>query len=112
MTQKDCIFCKIVAGEVPTEMVFDGDQVVAFNDNTPSADTHILIVPKKHVGTFLDLDTKSKLVNEMISTAQKLVKEKGIEKKYKLVINGGSNQIVPHLHLHVLGGRMKNHKII
>jgi histidine triad (HIT) family protein len=105
----DCIFCKIAKGEVPSEKVKESSKVVAFLDNDPSADTHILIVPKKHIETFLDIKQKehAAILAEMLKMAQELVKEKKLQKKYKIVINGGENQYVPHLHWHVLGGEMK-----
>jgi histidine triad (HIT) family protein len=105
---KDCIFCKIVKGKVPTNKIIEMKNVLAFYDIDPSADTHILIIPKIHINSFLDIKKEhSEILNQMLKVAQDLVKAKKIESKYKLVINGGKYQFVPHLHLHLLGGEMK-----
>ena len=102
---KDCIFCKIVKGEISSKIAYEDKDIVSFHDISPSAKVHILIIPKKHIPTFTNI-TKNDLpiLDKMCRVAQKLIKEKKIEKKYKLVINGGSSQFVPHLHLHLLGG--------
>ena len=105
-----CVFCKIVKKEIKSEIVFEGTNVLAFKDSSPSADTHILIVPKKHISSFTEIKKiDGKVVLEMMEVAQKLIKEKKLQKKYKLVINGGEYQFVPHLHLHLLGGEVKKH---
>jgi histidine triad (HIT) family protein len=100
-----CVFCKIVKGEIPTEKVNETGDVLAFNDINPSAETHILVVPKKHIGSLLETKKGDfNILKKMLELSQELIKNKSIEKKYKLVINGGKYQDVPHLHLHVLGG--------
>jgi histidine triad (HIT) family protein len=105
---KDCIFCKIVKGEIPSKKVLESEDVVSFYDISPAADTHILIVPKKHIETFMDIDTDFKdLVSEMFTMARDIIRHKGLEGKYRVSFNGGSLQIVPHLHMHVLGGELK-----
>ena len=104
----DCVFCKIAEGKVPTKILTESETVIAFSDIKPSADTHILIVPKKHIETVMDIKlADSDLLGEMISVAQELIREKGLSKKYRLVFNGGSLQVVPHIHLHLLGGNFK-----
>ena len=104
-----CIFCKIVAGEIPSEKVFENDTVCAFNDVSPEAPVHILIVPKEHIESANDLDDKNiGVVAEIFRTAKQLAKEKGIaEKGYRIVNNCGEDggQSVKHLHFHLLGGR-------
>ena len=82
--------------------------VVAFKDKDPSADTHILVVPKKHIETILDVRKEDmRTIEQMFRLAQQIVKENKLERKYKMVINGGEYQFVPHLHLHILGGEIK-----
>lgn len=104
----ECIFCKIVAGKIPAKKVAETDDILAFYDNKPSAQTHILIIPKQHMESFLDIEEKdSEVFSEMLRLAQNMIKENKIERKYKLVINGGEYQFVPHLHLHLLGGELK-----
>src|SRR5258708_2943909 len=105
---KDCVFCKIVSKEIPSTIAAEMTNVLAFYDNNPSVDIHILIVPKRHIEKFLDIKKEdSNTMSQMLELAQNLIKERKIENKYKLVINGGEYQNVPHLHLHLLGGEMK-----
>lgn len=107
---KDCIFCKIVNGDIPAEKVEDSENVLAFKDIDPSADTHILVVPKKHIANFLDLKKEHmNILSQMLRVSQKIIKDEKIEEKYKLAINGGEYQFVPHLHWHILGGEVKKH---
>lgn len=102
----DCIFCKISSGEVETDKVLENEDLVAFNDHSPSADTHVLIVPKRHVESFLSLDGDV-LLGKMRRAAQQVIRELNLEGGYRLVFNGGKYQHVPHLHWHVLGGNLK-----
>jgi histidine triad (HIT) family protein len=100
----DCIFCKIIKGEIPASKVYDNEKIIAFNDINPKANIHILIVPKKHIESIKHLEELDKeLAGEMLLVAQKLAKEKNME-GYKLVINVGreGGQLVDHLHLHLL----------
>ena len=105
----NCIFCKIVRKEIPSEIIYESDEVMAFKDIEPKAPIHILIVPKKHIETVDHLDPKDeKLVGALIYTAQKIARKLNIaENGYRLVFNvkkhGG--QIVDHIHLHLLGGQ-------
>ena len=105
----DCIFCKIVAGQIPSEILYQDEEVVAFRDINPAAPTHVLIVPRKHIPSVADLSAAdSPLVGHMIGVANKLAREQGIaESGYRLVVNNGrdAGQEVDHLHLHLLGGR-------
>jgi histidine triad (HIT) family protein len=104
----DCVFCKIVKGEIPSKKAADTINVLAFYDIDPSADNHILIIPKRHIETFLDIKKEHmKIVHQMLRLTQKLIKDKKTENKYKLVVNGGEYQYVSHLHWHLLGGEMK-----
>jgi histidine triad (HIT) family protein len=105
----DCIFCKIVEGKIPCTKIYEDDQILAFDDIHPMAPVHVIVIPKKHVSTLMDIDTKSSSVaNNLIDAAQKVAQIKKIAAKgFRTVINcndeGG--QIVFHLHMHVLGGR-------
>jgi histidine triad (HIT) family protein len=102
----DCIFCKIINGEIPSAKVLETDEVLAFDDIEPKAKVHVLIVPKKHIESVKHLEEIDKnLVSELVFTAQKIAKEKELE-GYKLVFNVGreGGQIVDHLHLHLLSG--------
>jgi histidine triad (HIT) family protein len=102
----DCLFCKISKGEIPSEKVFENENVFAFLDINPKAKIHVLIVPKKHIESVKTLEEIDKnLVGEMILAAQKIASEKNMD-GYKLVINVGKDggQIVDHLHLHLLSG--------
>ena len=105
----DCLFCKIIAGEIPSDKVYEDDMVYAFSDIEPQAPVHILIIPKKHFGSIMDVAGEDfKYVNRMTETAQRIAREKGLaEDGFRLVFNTGKNggQTVPHLHMHLLGGR-------
>lgn len=108
----DCIFCKIVSGEIGTEFIHQDDQVVAFRDINPQAPTHVQIIPRRHIETILDLTGDDVgLIGHMVLTANKLAEDLGLSGSgYRLVLNckrdGG--QEVFHIHLHLLGGRRMN----
>lgn len=108
MTDQNCIFCQIVNGTLAAPKVLENDQVLAFNDLSPSAETHILIVPKEHVPSFLSVAGPA-LLDSLRQAAQALIRERGLSGAYKLVFNGGSYQHVPHLHWHLLGGKLTGH---
>ncbi len=105
----DCVFCRIVAGEIPADILYQDEEVIAFGDINPVAPTHLLIIPKKHIPSLAHLsETGSSLIGTMVSTANQLAKREGIaESGYRLVINCGEQggQGVPHLHMHLIGGR-------
>ena len=105
----DCIFCQIIAGKVPTEIVYQDEEVIVFPDINPKAPIHLLIVPKKHIPSLAHLsEAKSPLIARMVNVANRLAKDEGIaERGYRLVVNCGEEggQLVPHLHMHFLGGR-------
>jgi histidine triad (HIT) family protein len=105
----DCLFCKIVAGEIPAHKIYEDDQVIAFNDIAPQAPVHFLVIPKKHIATLNDLseeDDKA-LAGHILFTAQRLAVEQGCQDGFRVVMNcndlGG--QTVYHIHMHVLGQR-------
>jgi histidine triad (HIT) family protein len=105
----DCIFCGIVDRSLPTELVYEGDQIVAFRDITPQAPTHVLIVPREHIESVAALnEEQTPLLGEMFLAAKAIAQQEGIgESGYRLVFNCGraAGQSVDHLHLHLLGGR-------
>lgn len=109
----DCLFCKIVAGEIPSEKVFEDERVTAFRDINPVAPTHILIVPNEHIASVNDLSLDDrKLVGHLFTTARDLAQEEGVaESGYRLIINNGPDggQEVFHLHLHLIGGHKMRH---
>lgn len=106
---EDCLFCKIVDKEIPAEVVFESDKLLAFKDINTQAPVHILIIPKEHITTTNDLSSKHKeLVGDIILTAKRLASEYDIaEEGYRMVFNCNKNggQAVYHVHLHLLGGR-------
>ena len=105
----DCLFCKIAAGEIPAEKVYEDDDVIAFNDINPQAPTHVLIIPKSHIATTNDISPEDEqVVGKLLSVAAKIAKERGIDSSgYRTVMNcnADAGQMVFHLHLHMLGGR-------
>ena len=109
----DCIFCKIVAGKIPSTPVYDDDQVIAFRDINPVAPVHVLIVPKSHIPSVNDLSDNDKLLmGHLLITAKKIAEQEGIAQSgYRLIINTGSDgrQEVFHIHLHLLGGQVMRH---
>jgi len=105
----ECVFCKIVSGEIPSEGVYKDELVTAFRDINPAAPTHILIVPNKHIAAVSELSEEDEqLMGHLFTVAQKLAVKEGISQSgYRLIINNGpdANQVVFHLHLHLLGGQ-------
>ncbi len=103
----DCIFCKIANGEFNTPFVYETDDLVAFKDINPKADTHILVVPKKHFDSLKELDDEV-LLGKLLSGVKQTAKKLGLD-SYKTVINTGkeAGQEVFHLHIHILSGNIK-----
>ncbi len=104
-----CIFCRIVAGEVPGDIVYQDEDFLSFRDISPQAPTHLLIIPKIHIISLAQLTEEQQgLAGRLVIIAKKLAEKEGIaERGYRLVMNCGSEggQLVPHLHLHLIGGR-------
>jgi len=111
----DCIFCKIIAGQIPSDLVYKDAQVVAFKDIQPLAPVHLLIVPRAHIAALPEIpDTDSGIIGHMAMVANKLAAQTGIAAAgYRVVINTGKEggQVVKHLHLHLLGGKMLDGKL-
>ena len=106
----DCLFCKIAGGEIPSNFLYEDESVVAFSDINPQAPTHILIVPKKHIGSINDFQEVDKdlAAHILVDVVPKIVKDLKIDESgYRVVINTGKDggQTVPHIHFHILGGR-------
>src|SRR4030042_7215703 len=102
---KDCVFCKIINEESPTEFVHKEGDVVVFKDRNPKSSVHLLIVPREHIESFLDLQDKHvSLLTNVIKVVQRIVKEQRLEGGYRVTINGGRHQEIGHLHFHLLGG--------
>lgn len=108
-TSPDCIFCKIVAGDIPADIVHEGEHVIAFRDINAQAPTHVQVIPRTHVAHIADFDAASdaEWLVELFAAAREVARAEGLDKGFRLVINNGalSGQSVPHVHLHVLGGR-------
>lgn len=106
---RNCIFCKIVASEIPSDIVFEDDHIMAFNDVAPQAPVHILIIPKAHIESVNELDeSHHDLMGRLALRAQALARERGIaETGYRLIVNCNAQggQTVYHLHVHLMGGR-------
>ena len=109
MFMNDCIFCKIIAGEIPSQLVYEDEHVFAFNDITPQAPMHILIIPKEHaVSSVADLDEDSTVMAARCLVAiTKIAKYEGLTNGYRVITNSGpdAGQTVDHLHFHLLGGK-------
>ena len=107
MPVKDCLFCRIVAGEIPATIVAETDECVAFRDIDPKAPVHVLVIPREHVAS-LDAATDAAMVGRLALLAAKIARDEGItEGGYRTVINTNADagQTVFHIHLHLLGGR-------
>lgn len=109
MPNSDCLFCKVAGGQIPATIVHEDDQLVAFRDIDPQAPIHILVIPREHVSS-LDAaaDDHADLLGRMLLTARDLARSEGIaDDGYRTVLNVGADggQTVPHVHLHLLGGR-------
>lgn len=107
--QNDCIFCKIVEGQIPSEKIYEDDQIIAFNDINPAAPVHFLVIPKMHIATLDDVSGEHEhLLGRMLCVASRLAREKGVaDDGYRQVINckRAGGQVVFHIHVHILGGR-------
>lgn len=109
MSDSDCLFCKILSGDIPADIVYESDAAIAFRDINPQAPTHVLVIPRKHIATINDLDESDKdIVGSLYLAARDIAQQEGMaEEGYRAVMNcnAGAGQTVFHIHLHVLGGR-------
>ena len=104
----DCLFCKIIAGEIPSTKVYEDEKILAFRDIAPQAPTHILVIPKEHIGGVDELNAEnSAVVAHIFAKIAEIAKKEGLENGYRVVSNVGEHgcQSVRHLHFHILGGR-------
>jgi len=105
----ECIFCQIAAGKVPSEILYQDEELIAFRDINPQAPVHLQIIPRKHIPSLAHLpEEQSPLIGRMVNAANELARKEGIfETGYRLVISCGEEggQIIPHLHMHLLGKR-------
>lgn len=106
---KDCLFCKIINKEIPADIIYESENVLAFKDIEPKAPVHILIVPKKHIPSINHLEPKDKeLIGELFFIAQEIARKQKVARSgYRLIFNIGKDagQTIDHLHLHLLGGK-------
>jgi histidine triad (HIT) family protein len=111
----DCVFCRIIKKEIPSTIVYEDDDLIAFNDINPVAPVHVLIVPKKHLTSLSDVSEDDvSLMGKMLLVAANLARERGIhERGFRTLINNGTEggQIVMHLHMHLIGGKQLGHKM-
>jgi histidine triad (HIT) family protein len=105
----ECLFCKILSGDIPADIIYESDAAVAFRDINPQAPTHVLIIPRTHISTINDLDAGDReTVGELFLAAKEIASREGLaEPGYRVVMNcnEGAGQSVFHIHLHLLGGR-------
>lgn len=112
MTASDCLFCRILEGEIPADVIYESDSALAFRDINPQAPTHVLIIPRRHITTINNLDAgDQELVGSLFIAAKEVARQEGLaEDGYRTVMNcgEGAGQSVFHIHLHLLGGRLLN----
>lgn len=102
-----CIFCRIVAGEIPSKKVYEDEDILAFNDISPARPVHILVIPKKHIESLAHVtEADTPVLGKMLAVANKLATEQGSPDGFRIIINTGriGHQEVPHLHIHIVGG--------
>ncbi|MBQ2841355.1 MAG: histidine triad nucleotide-binding protein [Oscillospiraceae bacterium] len=107
----DCLFCKIIAGEIPSTKVYEDDKVLAFRDIAPQAPAHILVIPKEHIASVAELNaSNSYVVSHIFEVIAKIAEAEGLTGGYRVVSNCGDDagQTVHHLHFHILGGKKLN----
>ncbi len=104
---QDCIFCKIIGGEIPADIVFEDNLTIAFRDIQPLAPTHVLVVPKKHYSSLDELPDDPLYTGKVLLAVKDVAEKLGVSGGYKLITNCGApaGQVVPHLHFHVLAGK-------
>lgn len=104
----DCIFCRIASGEIPANKVYEDDRVIAFKDINPKAEVHLLLIPRQHIGSLMELNSgHDTLIAHMMQLLPKLAQGQGLEQGFRTIINTGKDggQEVFHLHFHLLGGK-------
>lgn len=113
---EDCLFCKIIKGEIPSNKVYEDDEILAFDDINPVAPIHILVLPKKHITSLAHLEKEDEaIIGRIYGVINKIAEEKGFKQDgYRVIVNCGKNggQEVMHLHFHILAGKELGEKII
>ena len=107
----DCLFCKIIAGDIPADTIYQDDDVLAFRDISPQAPSHFLVIPKKHISDLNGIEeADDKLAGKLVRVGAELAAKEGLDGGYRVVFNNGADgcQTVFHIHMHVLGGRQMN----
>lgn len=111
----NCIFCKIIAGDIPSNKVYEDEDMLAFRDINPQAKVHVLVVPKSHFATLAEMDeVQAELVKKCLQKIPHIAQLLGLEKGYRLIVNQGEDagQTVHHLHIHILGGQSMGEKML
>ena len=112
---EECLFCRIVAGEIPSDIVYQDKEFLAFRDIKPQAPKHIIIIPKTHITSLAELSKQQQgFIGRLVILARNLAEKEGIAQRgYRLAINCGpeGGQVIPHLHLHLIGGRRLNGRL-
>ncbi len=111
----DCIFCKIAAGEIPSDKVFENDEVFAFRDINPQAPVHILVIPRRHIESAAAITRdNSLLAAKCLEAVSSIAEQEGLEKGFRIISNCGEDggQTVPHLHFHILAGKFLGEKLL
>ena len=103
----ECLFCRIAEGEIPADIVAEGDNWLAFRDIQPQAPVHVLVIPRTHVGSAAELETEPALAGDLLKAVAAVARQEGLEEGFRVVTNVGerAGQSVMHLHFHLLGGR-------
>lgn len=113
---EDCIFCKIIKGEIPSTKVYEDEEILAFKDINPAAPIHILVIPKKHIKSLVELEKEDEiLIGKIYTVINKIAEQQGVkEKGYRVIVNCGKDggQEVGHLHFHLLAGKPLGEKIV
>ena len=111
---EDCLFCKIIKGEIPSEKVYEDEEILAFRDIHPKAPVHILVIPKKHIASAKEIEIEDEaLIGKIYTAIKKIAQKEGLQNGYRIVNNCGEDggQEVMHLHFHLLGGKKLGVKI-
>mgnify|MGYP001623621944 FL=1 len=113
---EDCVFCKIIKGEIPSNKVYEDEEILAFKDINPAAPIHILVIPKKHIASLVDMKEGDEiLISKIYTVINKIAQDIGIDKKgFRVIVNCGEDggQEVAHLHFHLLAGKKLGEKIV
>ena len=114
--ENDCIFCKIIKGDIPSSKVYEDEEILAFNDINPAAPIHVLVIPKKHIQSLADMQVgDEKIISKIYEVINEIAEKQGFkEKGYRVIVNCGEDggQEVGHLHFHLLAGKQLGEKIV